>query len=249
MYIFAEPYDEHEIDAIQNGEYIQAVRLAEERARAEKAEKEKVEAEKVEAENSVSVVLEPTASDSVANEVSIESGENYDANDAQTTGEEVTTETKEVDVLTPQTPDRELLAMVLKTQNYINGKQISGSPEPKAEDRWEMTFTFETYSPDRGRRLFQMSEDRRRKAFDDEFREQVLENSDTAQKAKEWSRGFLMHLKDLSARGKKWRGEFEETFESKEKVVWKQETPPSNFGTMAWREHQESDKVKHDSKE
>ena len=40
MYVFAEPYEEDEIDAIQTGEYIQALRMAEARGK-ERREKEK----------------------------------------------------------------------------------------------------------------------------------------------------------------------------------------------------------------
>ena len=139
-----------------------------------------------------------------------------------------------------QFPVRDLLAMVLKTQNYVSGKQVGGPPSPSVEDPWEITYTFETYPPDRALRLYLMCQERRRKALDEEFREQILEGNETAQKAKEWSQGFLKHLKDLSSRGKKWREEFDRTTVSKEKILWKEGIPPSKFKSMAWRERQDA---------
>lgn len=229
MYIFAEPYEEEEIDAIQTGEYIQALRMAEARARADKEKKEM----------SVSAA---SPSDTHVSEGSDESKASSSSEEDNDTTVSERTETEEddesTDVQISQFPVRDLLAMALKTQNYINGQQVSGSPMPSAEDRWEMTYTFETYSPDRGLRLYQMSQERRRKALDEEFREQALEGNEAAQKAKAWSSGFLQHLKELSLRGKHWREEFDRTMGSREKVVWKEGPPPSRFGDMAWKEHQ-----------
>jgi len=228
MYVFAEPYEESEIDAIQTGEYIQALRLAEERARAntEKTELAKTgdqPPEETPSEESVSP-SEPASED--------EEG------------------SSEIDVQKINDPDRELLAMVLRTQNFINGTRVMTPPTPTIHDKWEITYTFETYPPDRAKRLYQMCQERRRKALDEEFREQALEGNENAQKAKEWSRGFLMHLKELSARGKKWREEFEATAGAKDKVVWKQGQPPSRYGNMAWQtNNQETSKESEDQKD
>jgi hypothetical protein len=215
----AEPYDESEIDAIQTGEYIQALRLAEERARAKDKATDEITAEAQDQEP-----LDETPATTSGTDVS----ESEDDDDLEGTPDSM---------LNP--PDRELLAMVLKTQNYINGKLVSGPPIPTAEDRWEMTFTYETLPPSRAQRIHQMSTDRRRKALDEEFREQALEENPNAQKSKEWNRGFLMHLKELSMRGKTWREEFEETVGKREKVVWHEGKPPSKHGTVAWREGKE----------
>ena len=224
MYIFAEPYEEDEIDAIQTGEYIQALRMAEARAKAEKQRNE----------NTTMGDSGSSASENL--DESKISGVSEEDNESDTTENEENEDSTDVGI--SQFPVRDLLAMVLKSQNYINGQQVSGSPTPTAEDRWEITYTFETYPPERGLRLYQMSQERRRKALDEEFREQVLEGSETAQKAKEWNRGFLKHLKDLSLRGKQWRDEFERTLGAKEKVIWKEGPSPSRFGSMTWREHQ-----------
>jgi len=227
MYVFAEPFLEDEIDAIQTGEYIQALRMAEARARAEKAKekKEKPETESTTNTSETSDKSEASTSSEADDTTEVEASENEDSDES-------------TDIGIPQFPVRDLLAMVLKSQNYINGQQVTGPPTPSAEDRWEMTYTFETYQPDRGLRLYQMSQERRRKALDDEFREQALEGNETAQKAKAWNSGFLKHLKDLSLRGKNWRDEFERTMGSREKIVWKEASPPSNFGSMAWKEYQ-----------
>lgn len=231
MYLFAEPYEEDEIDAIQTGEYIQALRLAEARAK-ERKEKEKEKDQKPD-----------TASVSTISDASNESKTTSSSEEEKETTENSTTENDEKDedpdLEITQFPVRDLLAMVLKTQNYVSGKQVVGPPSPSAEDPWEITYTFETYPPDRALRLYQMCQERRRKALDEEFREQILEGSETAQKAKEWSQGFLKHLKDLSARGKKWREEFDRTTTSREKVIWKEGIPPSKFKSMAWREQQD----------
>jgi hypothetical protein len=224
MYIFAEPFLEDEIDAIQTGEYIQALRMAEARARAEK-EKKKPETESTTNTNETLNISEASTSSEADDTTEVEASENEDSDQS-------------ADMEIPQFPIRDLLAMVLKAQNYINGQQITGPPTPSAEDRWEMTYTFETYPQDRGLRLYQMSQERRRKALDDEFREQALEENETAQKAKAWNSGFLKHLKDLSLRGKNWRDEFERTMGSREKVIWKEGPPPSNFGLVAWKEYQ-----------
>ena len=224
MYIFAEPYEESEIDAIQTGEYIQALRMAEERARAEtEAEKQNEEAKEIGEEEASRSSAEESESTSQSASEGEEAEEGEDG-------------LSEEDVLKIRDPDRELLAMGLRTQNFINGSRITTPPAPSAHDKWEITYTFETYPPDRAKRLYQMCQERRRKAFDDEFREQALEGNENAQKAKEWSRGFLMHLKELSARGKSWRDEFEKSVQAREKVVWKEGHPPSRYGNMAWRE-------------
>jgi hypothetical protein len=154
--------------------------------------------------------------------------------------EDMETNSEPDDALTKlRLPERDLFATVLKTQTYINGKQCTTPPMPNADDKWEMTFTYETYSPERARRLHQMSQDRRRKALDEEFREQALEGNETAKKAKEWNRGFLTHLKDLSQRGKVWREDFDKKWDNKDKVVWHEGTPPNRYGDMAWRDQQE----------
>lgn len=223
MYIFAEPYDKTEIDAIQTGEYIKALRLAEERTRVAKA---KATSGNVEMSSDTTSTTEPIESSSSETD-------SADA-EAPTTENEETDEI--MDLQPSQFPVRELLAMKVKTQNYINGVQCLGSPTPNAEDRWEIAYSFETYPPERGLRLYQMCQDRRRKALDDEFRDQALEESESARRAKEWSYGFLMHLKDLSSRGRKWREEFERTAGARQKMVWKQGTPPSNFNEMIWKD-------------
>lgn len=220
MYVFAEPYEESEIDAIQTGEYIQALRLAEERAKADtEAEKEKAE---------LAEIGEQPPEENP-------SGESVSSVSTSEPASEDEEGSSEIDVQKINDPDRELLAMVLRTQNFINGTRVTTPPTPTIHDKWEITYTFETYPPDRAKRLYQMCQERRRKALDEEFREQALEGNENAQKAKEWSRGFLMHLKELSARGKKWREEFETTAGAKDKVVWRQGQPPSRYGNMAWQ--------------
>ena len=225
MYIMVEPYEESEIDAIQTGEYIQALRLAEERARAKEQDTTDVTVETQ--EQTIDESSEST-SDPDATESEVQTSVLEDEDDLE--GISSTAES----IL--NVSDRELLTMVLKTQNYINGKQVTGPPVPTAEDKWEMTFTYETLSPNRARRVHQMSTDRRRKALDEEFREQALEENLSSQKSKEWNRGFLLHLKELSMRGKAWREEFERTVGRREKIVWHEGKPPSKHGTVAWRD-------------
>jgi len=142
----------------------------------------------------------------------------------------------------PPAPARDLLALVLKSKGYINGQAVLGHPTPSADDKWEISYTFEALSDERARRVHQMSLDRRRKALDDEFRELQFENSGTPTKAKEWGRGFILHLKELSDRGRNWREDFEKTFGGMEKIVWREGKPPSKHGIMAWREQQGSQK-------
>ena len=233
MYVFAEPYEEDEIDAIQTGEYIQALRLAEARA---KERKEKEKANEKEKEQKADAESTSTVSETSEESKTPSSSEEDNTTDATTAENEEEDEDTEFQIT--QFPVRDLLAMVLKTQNYVSVKQVCGPPSPSAEDPWEITYTFETYPPDRALRLYQMCQERRRKALDEEFREQILEGNETAQKAKEWSQGFLKHLKDLSARGKKWREEFDRTTASREKVIWKEGVPPSRFKPLAWREQQ-----------
>lgn len=230
MYILAEPYEESEIDAIQTGEYIQALRLAEERARAKKSETEDKEVVDISED---SQDQQAAAADETSPAPATENSESEIQ--LTTSAEDDDLDGTSVSDSLLNTPDRDLLGMVLKTQSYINGKPITGPPTPTAQDRWEMTFTYETLPPDRAQRLHQMSTDRRRKALDEEFREQALEENVNVQK-KEWNRGFLMHLKELSSRGKVWREEFERTVGKREKVVWHEGPPPSKHGTMAWRE-------------
>ena len=228
MYILAEPYEESEIDAIQTGEYIQALRLAEERARAKKSETEEKAVETSEDSQDQQAVEEETSAATTTENSESETQSTTFAEDDDLDGTSVP------DSLL-NTPDRDLLGMVLKTQSYIDGKPVTGPPTPTAQDRWDMTFTYETLPPDRAQRIHQMLTDRRRKALDEEFREQALEENPNVQK-KEWNRGFLMHLKELSLRGKVWREEFERTVGKREKVVWHEGPPPSKHGTMAWRE-------------
>lgn len=239
MYIFAEPFEEAEIDAIQTGEYIQAVRMAEERARAEAEEKSmKLPDPVVEAGISSSDTEVPSESETNA-EMESESSTFENESDEEPSSSSLSEETDEFGVVTDdKTPPRPLLAMCLKAQNFINGNRVDGPPTPTAADRWEITYTLENFDETRGTRLHKMSQDRRRKAFDDEFREQALEGKESAEKTKEWNRAFLMHLKELSQRGKIWREGFEKTVEDKEKVVWKEGPPPSKHGMMAWREQQ-----------
>lgn len=231
MYIFAEPYDEDEIDAIQTGEYIQALRLAEEQARREKEQKEAATA-------STSTPTESTTSTEPDVAAPVEMKPESDVKE----------EDESLQNFEFGTP-RDILAMVLRCRNYINGQQVGGSPNPSAEDKWELGYTFEVLSPERGLRLYQMCQDRRRKAFDEEFREQLLEESESAKKSKDWSEAFLMHLKELSTRGKKWREEFDQMFGSRDKVVWKEGVPPSKFIKPAWKASSEEDKSALDDKE
>jgi hypothetical protein len=346
MYVFAEPYEEHEIDAIQNGEYFQALKLAEARVRSEREAKaadalsesqenedrqpetsEHVERTRAEAGTAekpqsaeMAAVEEPQSADNMEqNESSTSNEPETDSDHSQkenwevdsTTSENSTldapsadtvpwespqletttaldtsasetqatipipkplpsdpsneshetksssTEDLDDDVLESEArklPPRDLLAMVLKVQNYINGFQITAPPNPGPEDKWEISYTLERYSDHRAARLYQMCSERRRKAHDDEFREQIMNDNtptdkeETADKtgpgdkvaagktrAKDWNQGFLAHLRELSLRGKKWRNEFNEMFAWKEKVVWKECTPPSNFGQMEWK--------------
>jgi hypothetical protein len=286
MYIFAEPYEEEEIEAIQNGEYFQALRMAEERARAEAAEAaeraEVLKAKSAEsaAESTTADEPVPTAesefdetqkmdesSDALAERVIstvetpafagpdetfipeeaaadrlVAEDEEALSDSAQTDVEEAISDSMQTDATEkPQVSDRGLLSMVLKAQSFINGTLCTTSPSPSGSDKWEMAFTFEDYSDDRGRRLHQMSESRRRKALDEEYREQASEGNDTAKKAKEWSQGFRQHLKSLSQKGKAWRQEFDKKNAEKGKVVWREGRPPSRYGDMAWREQQKEE--------
>ena len=227
MYIFAEPYHEDEIDAIQTGEYIQALRLAEERARREKAEK------------ATSVASESPASESTTSVQSECSTSNEDTNATEGDQSEDEVSLQNFNFETP----RDMLPMVLKCRNFINGIPISGPPNPSAEDKWELGYTFDIITLERGLKLYQMCQERRRKALDDEFREQLLGDSESAKKSKDWSDAFLAHLKDLSSRGKKWREEFEATFGTKEKIVWRDGAPPSNFGLMTWKASQDKNET------
>ena len=314
MYIFAEPYEEHEIDAIQNGEYFQALKLAEARSRAEReakaakalAEPERYEADAAESTNAETVSTEqsqrPDNTEQTELPASVEADRlNSETEDgcgdtgtSQTVSEIASTEPepsesgaisasqtsppdtqeavpvpdpvvpdREVDISNESdenksaiddgetervsepshVPPREILAMALKVQNYINGHQISVSPAPGPEDTWEISYTFERYPDDRAMRLYLMCSERRRKAHDDEFRDQVVGEglpaakvSAAKVKAKEWSSGFLAHLRDLSLRGKEWRKEFNEKFGDREKVVWQGGRPPSKFEEMTWKE-------------
>jgi hypothetical protein len=240
MYIFAEPFEEAEIDAIQTGEYIQAIRMAEERARTKAAEKNlKVPDPTVEAGLS-SLDIEASSESETSAEMESESSTSEVDSDAELSSSSASEEADESAVTSEdKNPPRPLLAMCLKSQNFINGKRVDGPPTPTAADRWEITYTLESFQNTRGTRLNTMSQDRRRKAFDDDFREQALEGKESAERTKEWSRGFLRHLKDLSQRGKSWRKGFEKTVGDKEKVVWKEGPPPSKHGMMAWREQQE----------
>lgn len=296
MYIFAEPYDEAEIDAIQNGEYFQALKFAEARAKAEKEAKaakalaELEETERLEAE---ATLVETTAPEQEQAEVATEGEAEVSAEaEGEIVGESVTAESEAAETETPieaapaeeisaealpsesstepstsepqevesteseeSTEDvgpdpalegRPLLGMVLKVQNYINGSQITTPPTLGPTDTWEISYSFERYPEDRARRLYTMSSERRRKAHDEEFREQAQEDGQTDEspadkvnsnksKAKDWNREFLAHLKDLSERGREWREEFDRMFEGREKIVWRGGEPPSKFGEMMWR--------------
>jgi hypothetical protein len=236
MYIFAEPYDESEIDAIQTGEYIKAVRLAEERARAEAAEKSKTLG--IDAETSASETDTPATTEA---ETVAETEASSVTSETDAEAESISTEESEDLASNSEdiTPSRPLLTMSLKAENFVNGVSVEGPPLPTAEDRWEIAYTFDDYEPNRAIRLHKMSQDRRRKAFDEDFREQALEGKESALKNKEWSAGFLAHLKELSQRGKVWREEFEQKVGNNEKMVWKQGPPPSKYGMMAWKEQQE----------
>jgi hypothetical protein len=309
MYIFAEPYDEAEIDAIQNGEYFQALKVAEARAKAEKEakaakalaeleEKETLEAEATSAEGStglekeqVEVVAEreteevnaeaereiveesvTAESEAAATETPIEaapvealpseSSTEQSTSEIQDAAESTSTEESDENNSTADDLDldvahegRPLLAMVLKAQNYVNGNQITTSPTLGPTDTWEISYTFERYPDDRARRLFAMCSERRRKAHDEEFREQAQEDGESAEspvdrvnsnksKAKDWNREFLAHLKDLSERGREWREEFNRMFGGREKVVWRGGEPPSKFGEMTWRSEDEKGSTK-----
>jgi len=238
MYIFAEPYDEDEIDAIQTGEYIQALRLAEEQARREKEQKAAATA-------STSTPTESTEPE--VDEGKTEIGETSASVESKS-GSEAQEEEESLQNFEFGTP-RDILPMVLRCRNYINGTQVTGPPKPSAEDKWELGYTFEILPPERGLRLYQMCQERRRKAFDDEFREQLLEESESAKKSKEWGDAFLMHLKDLSMRGKKWRDEFEQMFGARDKIVWKEGLPPSKFIKPTWKASPEENNSALDDKE
>jgi hypothetical protein len=269
MYIFAEPYDEEEIEAIQSGEFIQAVRVAEEKSR---AEKELIS----EAEGAESSVL-PTAANDLDNE-NAESAESDETSEALSGSEMTASESSKVDtgdesLVTEnletessimerdedslvedsssadlddklRLPDRDLLVMGLKTRNYIDGNLVTAPPTPNSYDKWEITSKFEEYSLPRAQRLHRMSQERRRKALDYEFREQALEGSARNKKNAYWKRRFVQHLKGLSKAGKVWRDKFEQKWGDKEKVVWREGTPPSLYGDMAWRDQQVQEKPK-----
>jgi len=241
MYIFAEPYDEDEIDAIQTGEYIRALRVAEEQSRREREQK---------AAAAQAAATAAASESNTTTEASTPAEPEVDASMEAKLGNDIQ-ENEDDDGLQNfefETP-RDILPMVLRCRNYINGQLVEGPPKPSANDKWELGYTFEVSSPERGLRVYQMCQDRRRKALDDEFREQLLEDSESAKKSKDWNDAFLMHLKDLSIRGKKWREEFDHMFGSKEKVVWKEGVPPSKFNAPAWKASQEKDQSASDDGE
>ena len=192
MYIFAEPYEENEIEAVQNGEYIKALRMAEARARAEK-EKEKNAKSATPADES-DLTLEELTSNAIEEPLD-DSKTSSSSEEEKDMSEEIEETEGDSNVEFNQPPVKDVLAMILKAQNHINGKQVTGPPKPTAQDLWEITYTFETCPPDRAIRLYQMCQERRRKVLDEEFREQILEPNETARKAKEWNQGFLKHLK------------------------------------------------------
>ena len=229
MYIFAEPYDEDEIDAIQTGEYIRALRVAEEQSRREKEQKDAAAAASSESTTTTdpSPPAEPEIGPSIEAKLGNDIQENEDDDGLQN-----------FEFKTP----RDMLPMVLRCRNYINGQLVDGAPKPSADDKWELGYTFEISSPERGLKLYRMCQERRRKALDDDFREQLLGDSESAKKSKDWNDAFLMHLKDLSTRGKKWREEFDKMLGSKDKTIWKEGVPPSKFNPPAWKASQEKDK-------
>jgi len=230
MYIFAEPYDDDEIDAIQTGDYIRALRVAEKQSRELKAAADKAASTTAATESTTppepSTPVEPEVGASMETKLGTDAQETEDEDGLQNLGFE--------------TP-RDMLPMVLRSRNYINGQHVEGAPKPSADDKWEIGYSFEVSSPERGLKVYQMCQERRRKALDDEFREQLLGDSDSARKSKDWNDAFLMHLKDLSTRGKKWREEFDRMFASKEKIVWKEGVPPSKFNPPAWKASQEQE--------
>ena len=194
MYIFAEPYDEDEIDAIQTGDYIRALRVAEKQSRELKAAAAKTASTTAASESTTppepSTPAEPEVGASMEAKLGTDAQETEDDDGLQN-----------LDFETP----RDMLPMVLRSRNYINGQLVEGASNPSANDKWEIGYSFEVSSPERGLRVYQMCQERRRKALDDDFREQLLGDSDSARKSKDWNDAFLMHLKDLSTRGKKWR--------------------------------------------
>jgi hypothetical protein len=228
MYIFAEPYDEDEIDAIQTGDYIRALRVWEKQSRELNAAVAK--AASTEAASESTTPTEPSAP------AEPEVGASMEAK-AETDSQE-TEDDEGLQNLDFETP-RDMLPMVLRSRNYINGQLVQGTPQPSADDKWEIGYSFEVSSPERGLKVYQMCQERRRKALDDGFREQLLGDTETAKRLKAWTDAFLMHLKDLSTRGKKWREEFDQMFGSKEKIVWKEGVPPSKFNPPAWKASQE----------
>src|SRR6202043_1530206 len=142
MYILAEPYEESEIDAIQTGEYIKALRLAEERARAKKSEDKEKVVETSEGSQDQQVIDETSATNGTDNSESETQSTTSEETQSTTSQEDEDLDGNSVPDSLLNTSDRELLGMVLKTQSYINGTPITGPPTPTAQDRWEMTFTY-----------------------------------------------------------------------------------------------------------
>jgi hypothetical protein len=218
MYIFAEPYSEAEIDTIQTGEYLQALRLAENHIDSENVKEPRSESEDAVSHDGENV---STTSPSVEAGPSMSSEEEDDLK--ENNGAEMNSENGDTDIPNVQSSERDLLAMALTVNHFVNNLPVYEPPTPSVLDTWEIAYTFMPFPSERGRRLYKMCQERRRKAFDEEIRERGLDSMKTRSKT------FIRRLRYLSNKGMKWREDFEKTFGDREKVVWKPGPPPSNM--------------------
>ena len=275
MYIIAEPYDEDEIEAIQNGEYMRALRLAEEqerqRARSTPTEDKPLEctASNTEttaeptAETTTETTTETTAEATAEATTNVTTDANTDVTTDVTTDATSDVTSTETSISTDsvaetnnsdppqdpllagpiseteklQNPTREILGMVLRTHNYIDGIHVVGPPKITAKNKWEVTYRFETIPKDRAQKLLEKMLDRQRKAFDEDFREHIFDETAAGERNRKWRAGFQKTLTDLSLQGARWRKAFESKNKGRKKVIWKQGSPSrTNFEPVVRKE-------------
>jgi len=267
MYVIAEPYGEDEIEAIQNGEYMRALRLAEEqerqRARSTPTEDKPPECTasntETTAESAAETTTETTTEATAEATTNVTTDATSDvtpdaASDVTSTETPMSTdsvaETNNSDLPQDpllagpiseteklQNPTREILGMVLRTHNHIDGIHIVGPPKITANNKWEVTYRFETIPEDRARKLLEKMLDRQRKAFDEDFREHIFDETAAGERNRKWRAGFQKTLTDLSLQGARWRKAFESKNKGRKKVIWKQGSPSqTNFESAARKE-------------
>jgi hypothetical protein len=294
MYIFAKPYDEKDIEAVQNGEYFRAILLAEAQAKArteagqlesqevsdaelkafsdngagvEKMTEEGISAVDEYEESAEEALLEEEfeealseseTADEAASVENVDAGKIAAAESAvdqpeadEILSEETAAETEpsiteveneteadeallNVDRLAD--PKGPVLGMILRTHNFINGQRWFFPPTPSAVDTWEVGYNFEVLDDERAIKQYKASLTRRKKLFYE--LKKVQESSRTGQ----WRISFLKKMRQMSLEGKKFRAELEKQIGDREKVIWREGSPPSRYGTMKWRSDNNTDK-------